>query len=74
TDHTDHTEDGVDRMRAALEATGARAVVEDEIAALAASSVRHFAAAATDASARREFASLVERAVGTAPAPDREGA
>ncbi|SCD84048.1 geranylgeranyl diphosphate synthase, type I [Streptomyces sp. DpondAA-F4a] len=73
-DQADHTEEGVDRMRAALEATGARAVVEDEIAALAASSVRHFAAGAADASARREFASLVERAVGTAPAPDREGA
>ncbi|MEV8229119.1 polyprenyl synthetase family protein [Streptomyces sp. NPDC079167] len=60
-----------DRMRAALERTGARAVVEEEIAELSASSLRHFAAAGTDARARREFAALVARAVGTAP--DGEG-
>jgi geranylgeranyl diphosphate synthase, type I len=61
----------VDRMRAALERTGARAVVEEEIAELSASSLRHFAAAGTDARARQEFAALVARAVGTTP--DGEG-
>ncbi|MEU9062792.1 polyprenyl synthetase family protein [Streptomyces sp. NPDC048430] len=62
----------VDRMRAALERTGARAAVEEEIAELSASSLRHFAAAGTDARARREFAALVARAVGTTR--DGEGA
>ncbi|MFF9687072.1 polyprenyl synthetase family protein [Streptomyces sp. NPDC014623] len=56
-----------DRMRAALERTGARAVVEEEIAGLSASSLRHFAAAGADDHSRREFAALVARAVGTAP-------
>ncbi|WP_031088521.1 polyprenyl synthetase family protein, partial [Streptomyces sp. NRRL WC-3549] len=67
-------EDGVGRMRAALDRTGARAVVEDEIAILAASGLRHFAASGADADARREFASLVERAVGSAPVRGGEDA
>ncbi|MFE4453381.1 polyprenyl synthetase family protein [Streptomyces sp. NPDC056796] len=62
----------VERMRAALERTGARAVVEEEIAVLSESSLRHFAAADPDARARREFAGLVARAVGTAPSHDEE--
>ncbi|MEU1485776.1 polyprenyl synthetase family protein [Streptomyces sp. NPDC005752] len=63
----------VDRMRAALERTGARAVVEEEIAGLSASSLRHFAAVGDDARARREFAVLVARAVGTVPDAKGEG-
>ncbi len=62
----------VERMRAALERTGARAVVEEEIAGLSSSSLRHFAAAGADARARREFAVLVARAVGTVPEGNRE--
>ncbi|MER5550418.1 polyprenyl synthetase family protein [Streptomyces sp. NPDC002793] len=64
----------VDRMREALERTGARAVVEKEIAALAESSLRHFAACGADDSARSEFAALVDRTVGTGPARNGEGA
>lgn len=64
----------VPRMRAALERTGARAVVEEEIAGLSASGLRHFASGGADARARREFASLVARAVGTAAVSDGEGA
>ncbi|MEV3932642.1 polyprenyl synthetase family protein [Streptomyces sp. NPDC053728] len=64
----------VHRMRAALERTGARAVVEEEIAGLSASGLRHFASCGADARARREFASLVARAVGTAAVRDGEGA
>ncbi|MFJ8887749.1 polyprenyl synthetase family protein [Streptomyces sp. NPDC102402] len=60
-------------MRAALERTGARAVVEEEIAALSASGLRLFAATGADARARREFASLVARAVGTAAVRGGEG-
>ncbi|MFD9540708.1 polyprenyl synthetase family protein [Streptomyces sp. NPDC060022] len=55
----------VEGIRAALERTGARAVVEQEIARLAESSLGHFAAVGADARARREFAALVARAVGT---------
>ncbi|WP_205021519.1 polyprenyl synthetase family protein [Streptomyces sp. HB132] len=64
----------VERMRAALERTGARAVVEEEIAGLSASSLRHFAAVGADARARREFAVLVARAVGTVPDGEGESA
>ncbi|MFD3610937.1 polyprenyl synthetase family protein [Streptomyces atroolivaceus] len=63
----------VDRMRAALERTGARVLVEEEIAELSASSLRHFASVGADVRARREFAALVERAVGTGSVRDREG-
>ncbi|MGW0790569.1 polyprenyl synthetase family protein [Streptomyces sp. NPDC002911] len=64
----------VDRMHAALERTGARAVVEEEIAGLSESSLRHFASVGADARARREFAALVARAVGTGPARNGVGA
>ncbi|GAA2917525.1 polyprenyl synthetase family protein [Kitasatospora cinereorecta] len=57
------SDDKVARMRAALERTGARAVVESYIADLSALSLRHFAATGADQHARQEFASLVERAV-----------
>ncbi|MFJ3705379.1 MULTISPECIES: polyprenyl synthetase family protein [Streptomyces] len=66
-----------DRMRAALERTGARAAVEKEIACLTASSLRHFADTGADDRARGEFAALVARAAGTdttLPDPGGEGA
>ncbi|MEU9361212.1 polyprenyl synthetase family protein [Streptomyces sp. NPDC048301] len=64
--------DTVARMRAALQRTGARAAVEEEIAELSASSIGHFASSGADSGARREFASLLARAVGTAPAGEEE--
>ncbi|WP_033311154.1 polyprenyl synthetase family protein [Streptomyces iakyrus] len=57
----------VDRMRAALERTGARAEVEARIADLAATGLRHFGATGAAPGVRREFAALVERASGLAP-------
>ncbi|MFJ3510258.1 polyprenyl synthetase family protein [Streptomyces luteogriseus] len=57
----------VERMRAALERTGARAEVEARIADLAASGLRHFGATGAAPLVRREFAALVERASGVAP-------
>jgi geranylgeranyl diphosphate synthase type I len=57
----------VDRMRAALERTGARAEVEARIADLAATGLRHFGASGAGPGVRREFAALVERASGLAP-------
>jgi geranylgeranyl diphosphate synthase type I len=57
----------VDRMRAALERTGARAEVEARIADLAATGLRHFEATGAATAVRREFAALVERATGLAP-------
>jgi geranylgeranyl diphosphate synthase type I len=57
----------VDRMRAALERTGARAEVEARIADLAATGLRHFGASGAAPGVRREFAALVERASGLAP-------
>ncbi|MFJ8074369.1 polyprenyl synthetase family protein [Streptomyces sp. NPDC096176] len=68
------SDDQVARMRAALERTGARASVEAEIADLSALSLRHFGASGADQHARREFASLVQSAVGNAPARSRENA
>ncbi|MFD9502783.1 polyprenyl synthetase family protein [Streptomyces sp. NPDC060035] len=62
----------VARMRAAMERTGARAVVEAEIADLSALSLRHFATAGADRHAQQEFASLVERAVVSASAGHEE--
>ncbi|MFF5482161.1 polyprenyl synthetase family protein [Streptomyces sp. NPDC012935] len=56
----------VERMRAALEWTGARTVTESRIAGLAAMSLRHFEQTGAEASVRREFASLLERAAGVA--------
>lgn len=60
------SDDGVERMRAALERTGAWRVVEDRITEWAATSLRHFAGAGADPAVRREFAALVERASGVA--------
>ncbi|MGW6545732.1 polyprenyl synthetase family protein [Streptomyces massasporeus] len=57
----------VERMREALERTGARAEVEARIADLAASGLRHFEATGAGPGVRREFAALVERASGVAP-------
>ncbi|MFG3271760.1 polyprenyl synthetase family protein [Streptomyces luteogriseus] len=57
----------VERMRAALERTGARAEVEARIADLAASGLRHFGATGAAPLVRREFAALVGRASGAAP-------
>lgn len=65
------TDEEVARMRAVMERTGARAVVEAKIGDLAAMSVRHFAATGADRAAREEFAASVETAAGTAP--DRAG-
>ncbi|GAA0644310.1 polyprenyl synthetase family protein [Streptomyces thermocarboxydovorans] len=58
----------VARMRAALERIGARAVMESRIAELAASGVEHFARTGASEAVRREFAALVRRASGVAPA------
>ncbi|WP_069884069.1 polyprenyl synthetase family protein [Streptomyces luteocolor] len=55
------------RMRAALERTGARALVESKITDLAADGVRHFARTGADPGVRHEFAALVARASGVAP-------
>ncbi|MEU0340342.1 polyprenyl synthetase family protein [Streptomyces bobili] len=60
-------DDTVRRMRAALERTGARAVVESKVAELAATSLRHFDRTGAQPCVRREFAALVERASGIAP-------
>ncbi|MEU1848252.1 polyprenyl synthetase family protein [Streptomyces sp. NPDC019990] len=62
----------VERMRAALERTGARAEVEARIGELAAAGLRHFEAATARPGVRREFAALVERASGVAPRPAEE--
>jgi geranylgeranyl diphosphate synthase type I len=62
----------VERMRAALERTGARAEVEARIEELAAAGLRHFEAVAAGPDVRREFAALVERAAGVAPRPAEE--
>lgn len=64
------SDDTVERMRAALERTGARSVVESKVAELAADSVRHFDRTRADVTVRREFALLVERASGVV-LPDR---
>ncbi|GAB2796193.1 polyprenyl synthetase family protein [Streptomyces chlorus] len=68
------SDDTVERMRAALERTGAWTVVEAKIAELAATSLRHFAGASADPAVRREFAALVERASGVAPERTGEAA
>ncbi|MGW4234212.1 polyprenyl synthetase family protein [Streptomyces sp. NPDC004980] len=60
------SDDIVERMRAALERTGARAVVESKITELAATSLRHFTRSNADPTVRREFITLVERAAGIA--------
>ncbi|MFD8230555.1 polyprenyl synthetase family protein [Streptomyces sp. NPDC059696] len=62
----------VERMRAALERTGARAEVESRIADLAAAGLRHFEASGAAPAVRREFADLVRRAAGVAPQQAQE--
>ncbi|MFV0132773.1 polyprenyl synthetase family protein [Streptomyces sp. HMX87] len=61
------SDDTVRRMRAALERTGARAVVESKTRELAATSLRHFDRTGSGPFVRREFAALVERASGAPP-------
>jgi geranylgeranyl diphosphate synthase, type I len=56
----------VRRMRAALERTGARRVVESKITELAVTGLSHFDRTGADPVARREFTDLVERACGIA--------
>ncbi|AYL39707.1 polyprenyl synthetase family protein [Streptomyces sp. PDY-4] len=57
----------VERMRTAMERTGAREVVEAKIVELTAMSLRHFEGTGAPPAVRREFAALVERASGVAP-------
>lgn len=59
--------DAVEGMRAALERTGARAVVESKITDLRATSLKHFERTGAEACVQREFATLVEQAAGGAP-------
>ncbi|MFF8032154.1 MULTISPECIES: polyprenyl synthetase family protein [unclassified Streptomyces] len=68
------SDDAVRRMRASLERTGARAVVESKITELAATSLRHFARTGAEPALRREFAALVGRAAGLAPERTGEAA
>lgn len=70
---TMRSDDDVARMRAAMERTGARCAVEAEIARLSSLSVHHFKDTGADRHIRRQFASLVKKAVGIAPAPSDEG-
>ncbi|GJF25837.1 geranylgeranyl pyrophosphate synthase [Streptomyces sp. HO565] len=67
-------DDTVHRRRAALERTGARAVVESKITELARASLRHFDRTGAPPPVRREFAALVERAAGTPPRRTGEAA
>ncbi|WP_407561798.1 polyprenyl synthetase family protein [Streptomyces sp. 184] len=66
--------DDLRTMRAALERTGARAAVESKIHELAAAGLRHFDRTGARPFVRREFAALVARAAGTAPAGRGEAA
>ncbi|WP_162929381.1 polyprenyl synthetase family protein [Streptomyces sp. YIM 130001] len=68
------SDETVRRMRTALERTGARSVVESEIAELAATSLRHFDRTGATPALRREYAALVEMASGVAPRPTGEAA
>ncbi|MFC8274254.1 polyprenyl synthetase family protein [Streptomyces sp. NPDC057271] len=61
------SERAVERMRTALERTGAREVVEAKIGELAAMSLLHFERTGAHPSVRGEFAALVERASGVVP-------
>jgi geranylgeranyl diphosphate synthase type I len=61
------SDDTVEGMRAALERTGARTVVESKIKELAAASLRHFKTSGAGPAVQREFAMVVERASGVAP-------
>ncbi len=68
------SDEAIGRMRAAMERTGARVVVEAKITKLAASSLRHFGKSDADAHVRQEFASLVRRAVSAVPTATQESA
>ncbi|MBT3155482.1 polyprenyl synthetase family protein [Streptomyces sp. CHD11] len=61
------SERAVERMRAAMERTGAREVVEAKIGELTAISLGHFERTGAHPAVRHEFAALVERASGGAP-------
>ncbi len=65
-------ERAVEGVRAALERTGARDVVEAKIAELADSALRHFGGTDADDAVRREFAALVARASGVTTRQVRE--
>ncbi|MFC9139661.1 polyprenyl synthetase family protein, partial [Streptomyces rochei] len=56
----------VRRVRAALERTGARQLVEAKIEELAETGLGHFERAGAHPAVRREFVALVERATGVA--------
>ncbi|MFI1292807.1 polyprenyl synthetase family protein [Streptomyces sp. NPDC020792] len=62
----------VDRMRAVLERTGSRTLVESKIVELAADSLRHFERTGAAPAVQREFAALVERASGVTTRPTEE--
>ncbi|MFE1509780.1 polyprenyl synthetase family protein [Streptomyces sp. NPDC058726] len=61
------SERAVERMRAAMERTGAREVVEAKIGELTAMSLGHFERTGARPAVRQEFAALVERASGAVP-------
>lgn len=65
-------ERAVESVRAVLERTGARAVVEEKIAELADSALRHFGETDAGDAVRREFAALVARASGITASQVRE--
>ncbi|MFI6340538.1 polyprenyl synthetase family protein [Streptomyces sp. NPDC050535] len=67
-------DDAVERMRTALERTGARTVVESKIAELGAAGLRHFDRTGAQPCVRREFAALVERATAVPPKRTEEAA
>jgi geranylgeranyl diphosphate synthase type I len=62
-----HSEQAVRQVRAALDRTGARDLVEAKIAELADASLAHFERSGAHPAARHEFATLVERATGVTP-------
>ncbi|MET8570170.1 polyprenyl synthetase family protein [Streptomyces sp. NPDC004783] len=64
----------VERMRVAMERTGAGEAVEAKIVELTAMSLGHFEGTGAPPAVRREFAALVERASGMAPRPAEEAA
>ncbi|MGW3864654.1 polyprenyl synthetase family protein [Streptomyces sp. NPDC005047] len=57
----------VERIRNALERTGARDVVEAKIAELSANGLRHFETAGASPAVQREFAAMVDQASGLTP-------
>ncbi|MEU2250586.1 polyprenyl synthetase family protein [Streptomyces sp. NPDC019224] len=70
--HDHRSERTVERMRFALEHTGARASVEAKIAELTAASLQHFTGTGASPEVRQEFAALVERAAGPTPRSGEE--